>query len=133
MKATFKNFDVSAVFHGDKVSAWDSRNYNYSRVTVKNTTNGKETSFDFWGSIVNPVLETEYDLLNAFYCFVSDAISGLESFDYFCSEFGYDTDSMKAYKTWKACKRSFDKFKRVSALSDNDMYDFINELQEIAG
>jgi hypothetical protein len=99
---------------------------------VKNTESGKTTRFEFWCSIMHPKFETEYDVLNAFYCFVSDALSGLYSFDEFCSEFGYDTDSRKAEKIYKACKRAYTKFERVSGFSENEMYDFINELAEIA-
>ena len=38
-------------------------------------------------------------------CLASDA-SGIESahsFDNWCSEYGYDTDSRKAEKTWRIC------------------------------
>lgn len=37
-------------------------------------------------------------------CILSDASAGEETFDNFCSEFGYDTDSRKAYATWQACQ-----------------------------
>jgi hypothetical protein len=129
---TYKNFKISAEFDGLKVAIWDEYNDRHSKVTIKNLENGKRTSFDFWGSIKNPRLESDYDLLNAFYCFVSDAISGLESFENFCGEFGYDTDSRKAEKTYKLCKRAYVKFERVSGFSDDEMYNFINELSEIA-
>ena len=82
---------------------------------------------------MHPKFESEHDVLNAFYCFVSDALSGLDSFDEFCGEFGYDTDSRKAKKVYKACKRAYEKFKRVSGFADDDeFYGFINELAEIA-
>jgi hypothetical protein len=32
-----------------------------------------------------------------------DSRCGGQSFEEFCSEFGYDTDSRKHHKTWKAC------------------------------
>ena len=53
-----------------------------------------------------------------------------ESFENFCSEYGYDEDSRKAENTWKACKRSAEKLARIY---DGDIYDLANELQEIAG
>ena len=91
MKTTFKNFTISSVFHGNKVSPWGN-NYNYNRVTIVNNDNGKKTSFDFWGSIKNPSIETEKDAKNAFYCFVSDAVSYLSTgtLDSFFDEFGYE-------------------------------------------
>lgn len=132
MKANYKEFEISTRNVGGKSASWDNRNMNYHVVTVKNTNTGKLTRFDFWCSIAKPEFEKEYDVLNAFYCFVSDALSGLESFDNFCGEFGYDTDSRKAEKIYKACKRAYAKFERVSGYSDDEMYDFINELSEIA-
>ena len=83
-------------------------------------------------SIMNPEIDSEYDTLNAFYCFVSDALSGTYSFSEFCGEFGYDEDSRKAEQTWKACQRSLKKFERVSGYGLDEMYDFINELSEVA-
>jgi hypothetical protein len=41
-----------------------------------------------------------------------DASAGMEDFPFFCSSFGYDTDSMKANKLWKACKATVPKLKR---------------------
>lgn len=129
---TYKNFKISAEYDGKKVAGWDANNDRHNKVTVKNLDNGKRTSFDFWGSVVNPRVESEYDLLNAFYCFVSDALAGVDSFENFCSEFGYDTDSRNAEKIWKACKRSTDKFFNLTNYSLDMVYDFINELQEVA-
>jgi hypothetical protein len=45
-------------------------------------------------------------------CLGSDASAADESFEDFCSNFGYDTDSRKAEKTYNACKRSGDKLRR---------------------
>lgn len=132
MKATFKNFEVSAVYTGSKAAEWGNgrENWNHHRIAVKNTDTGARTSFDFWASVAEPELRTEYDILNAFYCFVSDAISGDMDFSEFCGEFGYDEDSRTAEKTWKACKRSSEKMKRIC---DGNIYDLANELQEVAG
>ena len=130
---TYKNFKITAEFGGLKFASWDEYNDRHNKVTIKNLENGKRTSFDFWGSIKNPSLESDYDLLNAFYCFVSDALIGTYSFEDFCRNFGHDEDSRRAEKTWKACKKSLGKFERVSELSTDEIYDFINELSEIAG
>ena len=35
---------------------------------------------------------------------VRDAEAGAQSFEDFCADLGYDTDSRKAEKTWQACK-----------------------------
>lgn len=132
VKATYKNFLVTAVFKGDKPREWGSgtTNTNNYKVTVKNTETGAKTKFDFWSSISSPKMEKEYDVLNAFYCFVSGSVSGDQSFEDFCGELGYDADSITAKKTWKACKKSLVK---LGGIYDGDIYDLVSELSEVAG
>jgi len=130
VSTTYKNFTVTAIFKGDKDAGWDNlNNSNNYKVTVRNTETGQKATFDFWASIANPELEGG-DVLNCLHCFVSDAISGQESFSEFCSELGYDTDSRQARKTWKACQKSAEK---LDSIYDGDIYDLVNELSEIAG
>lgn len=129
MKANFNNVQVKSVFLGDKVARWNTNNYNNSRVTVKNLDTGVKIKFDFWGSIMEPTLETEQDLIEALYCFMSDAQSGTMEFDDFCSEFGYELDSIKVKKTWKACKKSLDKAKLL-IVCDFERDAFASELNE---
>ena len=132
MKVTYKNFIISESFIGGKSSSWDLNNTNYHKVTIKNTENGKKTSFDFWCSIVQPEFKTEYDLLNAFYCFLSDAEAGYYELDDFYKDFSYEniTDCIKA---WKGCKKALAKCKRLFDNDDEIFYKTINELSEIAG
>ena len=129
-KAYYNNFIITASYTGSKCAPWANgrENWNHHIVTVRNKETGKRTSFDFWASIANPVLETEYDIINAFYCFLSDAVSGEESFEDFCADFGYDEDSRTAERTWKACKRAAAKFQRIAP--NEDLYDLINEVSE---
>jgi len=62
----------------------------------------KRLTFDFWGSIndcqkgVDPVA---YDILA---CIGSDAYTP-ETFADFCSEYGYESDSIKALQTFRRC------------------------------
>lgn len=104
--------------------------HNEFRVTVQ--TPRARTSFKFYGSHVDwQANKTDLqgnDLINAFYCFISDAASGNESFDEFCGNMGYDTDSREAHKIYKACRRSLDNYNKICP--DNDIYDFINELTD---
>ena len=127
MRAKFRNYIINATYRGDKPAKWDSRNYNNHTITVRNTETGKKTSFDFWASLAAPELVTDYNILNAFYCFVEDAIAGEMSFEDFCADFGYDSDSMTAYRTWKACKRAAAKLERIT---NEDIYDLANDLSE---
>lgn len=57
---------------------------------------------------------------------VMDAQSGIDDFDDFCSNFGYDNDSMSADRTWRAC-RKVTKFFNQIGLND----DGIIELDEL--
>ena len=133
MKAQFEicstTVNVSAIYKGDKKADWEgtTQNWNNHRVTV--TTDNGKCSFEFWASIAKPKIESESDLLGALSCFVSDAMSGKDSFEDFCSELGYDSDSRKAYKIFKACERSYVKFERI--IGDVDPYDFANEVNEL--
>ena len=128
--ANFENFKVTANYKGDKKAEWVDKipeNWNNHLVTVTNTDNKQRCTFEFWSSIASPSLDSDYDVLNAFYCFVGDAMSGKMDFNDFCGEFGYDTDSRAAEKTWKACKRSAEKLERIY---DGDIYELANKLGE---
>ncbi len=46
-------------------------------------------------------------------CLLSDSQAGEQDFEEFCAEFGYDTDSRKAERTWKACRAQAPKVKRL--------------------
>jgi len=133
MKAQFNicstTVNVSAIYKGDKKADWEGvpQNWHNHRVTVS-TEHGK-CSFEFWMSLAKPKMDGESDLLGALSCFVSDAMSGKDSFQDFCSELGYDSDSRKAYKIFKACEKAYAKFERI--IGDIDPYDFHNAVIEL--
>lgn len=129
-KANYKEFEIKATYKGTKKAEWSSDNFNNHMVKVTNTETDQSITFEFWASMANPELNSEYDILNAFYCLVSDAIAGSENFEDFCSNFGYDTDSKTAEKIYRKCKKQLEK---LSKIYDGDIYDFANELQEVAG
>lgn len=134
MKAQYNEFKIASTFLGNKLWNADEKmqNYNNHLITIVNTETHKKTSFEFWWSIMNPEIETEQELLFAFYCFLLDGEASRYGFDNFCFEFGYDTDSRKAYKIFKACEKSFHKVERIGI--DEDMAcDIMNDLQENHG
>jgi hypothetical protein len=45
-------------------------------------------------------------------CLIGDAFYGRQSFDDFCSDLGYDNDSRRAERTWRACKATAPKVDR---------------------
>lgn len=130
MTYEFLNWQVTAEYTGSKMADWGiTKNWNHHTVTVKNTQNGKWTCFDFWASIAHPRVTSRYDTLNAFRCFVEDAISGDMDYKEFCAEFGYDEYDTRAKKTWKACQRSAEKLHRIY---DGDLYELANSMEEYA-
>lgn len=134
MKTQYKQFKITSTFLNNKLWSADDKmqNYNNHLITIVNTETHKRTSFEFWGSVMNPEITTEKELLFAFYCFLSDGQDSRYGFEDFCSEFGYNTDSRKAYKIFKACERSLHKGKKIGI--DEDMAcDIINDLQENYG
>lgn len=129
-KATFKNFEIKASYKGNKKWDCDGNNFNNHMITVKNIDTDQKITFEYWASIANPELKKEYDILNAFYCFVSDAVGADGTFENFCSEFGYDSDSRAAEKIYKKCIKQLEKLKKIY---DGDIFILANELSEIAG
>jgi hypothetical protein len=88
-------------------------------------------SFLFYDSQAN-LSKSKLDadgLQGAFECFLSDSCAGNDTFESFCSEFGYDIDSRNAERIYRACVASFKKFAKL--LPDVDIYDFTNEFNEI--
>jgi len=78
------------------------------RVTIQRKDTHKSLSFIFWDSIANAEKgerPTPYDVLT---CVSSDS-NVYDSFEDFCGEFGYDTDSRKAEGTWKKVKKFADR------------------------
>ena len=133
MKTTIETKTAGAItinseYLGNKPANWaDSKNQNYHNHTLNVSSNGKRFSFDFWGSIASPEIKNDEENVFSFYCALSDGISAKESFEYFCSEFGYDTDSRKAEKIYKQCEKTLSKLERVF---NCDLYDLINEIQD---
>ena len=97
---------------------WDD-NQNRTVFKVKLSRNGKSYTFEFGQSISAGNTEpTMYDILTCLTKYDP------ETFEDFCSEFGYDVDSRKAEKTYKAVCKEF-------AAVDRLFNDVIDELAEI--
>ena len=67
------------------------------------------------------------ELADVLHCLLSDAEAGAQSFEDFCADLGYDTDSRKAEKTWQACKVTAVGLNRL--FSNSDLHD-LRELFE---
>lgn len=127
MKTNYKNFEITAAYAGDKCSPWDESNYNYYKISVKNTETRKRTTFDFWCSIAHPEIENENDILEAFDCFLMDATAGDYDIDDFYNEFYRDGERKNALRAWRGCKKAYKNAVRVVGDIDT-VYDLLNDL-----
>ena len=111
----------------------DKNYHNEYRITVSNRETKKHTWFKFYGSAHDCELgKTELskdDLFLCFRCMIDDAIAGLDSFEDFCSNFGYDEDSRQAERIYKACVKKVKKCENIGIYED-DLYKIIDELSE---
>ena len=83
------------------------------------TRKGKRYTFNFGQSIFAGSVEpTMYDILTCLTKY------NPETFENFCGEYGYNTDSIKALETYKAVQREFNGVNRLFS-------DVLEQLQEI--
>jgi hypothetical protein len=91
----------------DQQDEWQ-RNANSYRCTLHYK--GRRYSFDYWQGIGishDPRVDDVLDSL------LSDAQGGGQTFEDFCMEFGYDPDSRKAERIWRACQLVAKNMKRL--------------------
>ena len=68
--------------------------------------------------------------LSAINCFLGDAITAIDNnFESFCSDFGYDNDSIAALKIFKACQKQAKKAAKV--FSPDQIAEIYSKLGEI--
>jgi hypothetical protein len=118
MEKTGTTMKATYVKH-DRYFADDKESRDIYRITLKR--NGDKYTFRFGQSIVNSngdTPPTPYDVL------ASITKNDPESFENFCSEYGYDTDSRKALKAFHAVEKEWENVDRL-------FNDVINELQDI--
>lgn len=73
---------------------------------------------------------TEEDLKCCFRCFIEDGLSGSETFEDFCSNFGYSTDSIRANRIYKLCQKSLEKLFDLG-ITESELTDILNKLSEM--
>lgn len=108
---TFKEFGKH--FQDDK--------YSRNIYRVKLYRNGKSYSFNYGDSVNNTRLRLKPNIYDVLSCLIKYDVG---SFDNFCSEFGYDTDSRKAEKIYKLVCKEFEGVERVFS-------DVMDKLQKI--
>lgn len=107
--------------------------HNRFKVTVKSP-GGNSTSFDLYGSD-NDFRQgrTELgpdELQDAFMNFADEALSGYYSFEDWVGEYGYDEDSRKAERIYKAIQRETEKAARIGLDTEDRLVEMVNALRE---
>jgi hypothetical protein len=104
----------------------------HNKFNVRVKVGKKSRSFNFFGSQADYEQGKEKlddtDLKEAFRAFISDAESATESFADFCGNFGYNEDSRRAEKTYKACKKSLKKLNALG-ITESDLYNILEALR----
>jgi hypothetical protein len=118
LKETGTTFKVKFYEYG-KYFDDDKESRNIYKVTLRR--NKKSYTFKFGQSINNTGKGIEPTAYDVFSCIQKYDVG---SFEDFCSEFGYDTDSRKAEKTYKAVLKEFENVDRLFS-------DVMEKLQEI--
>lgn len=59
------------------------------------------------------------------YALASDAENGLQTFEDFCDDLGYDSDSRRAYAIWEACRENG---RRLAEIFTTDERDLLREI-----
>jgi hypothetical protein len=81
--------------------------YHNWRVTLKYR--GRQLTTDFFGG----AMVTDPSAADVLSSLLMDARVGEETFEDFCSDFGYEPDSRDAHKTWQACTRMAPRVRRL--------------------
>ena len=120
--------DISAKFV-EWCKKWGNDYHGHFAITL--TTKDGSESFDFYGSVYdashNKTALTEDDLKHALECILSDALAGIDSFEEFCGNFGYDEDSRSAERIHNACKETTTKINALG-ISEDEIYSILNDL-----
>lgn len=80
-----------------------------TKYACKLTFKNQSYIFDYWMGSAHTKAPSKKDVL---YSFIMDDVTGMD-FEEFCFEFGYDNDSIKALRTFEACKEQTENFYRL--------------------
>lgn len=111
----FTDIKMSYKFIGLTIPKGWTHNANTYKVTLKY--NGKQLTIDYHMGVA--LDESSLTIENVLNNLLSDAQCTSYNFSEFCNEFGYDDDSIKALKIYKACKSIS---KKLSKLFDDKEY-----------
>ena len=108
----------------EKVKTWNSNEdckdewkRTATKYNCKITYQNQFCTFNYWMGSAHTKAPNKKDVL---YSFIMDDVSYMD-FEEFCSNFGYDTDSIKALKTFEACQKQTDNFYRLFNENEREM------------
>ena len=127
VKTKYKNFKLTSKFIGDIPALCNKNNYNRHRICVTNVETGYTCEFNFWASIASPVIKTEWEVLEAFNCFLSDAVSGCSSFGEFLSDFGYEKVK-ESSRTYNLCVKAKNQALKLFQSSEETLPAILEEI-----
>lgn len=114
---------------------FDEKDINYhGHFKIHLSTESGSDSFDFYGSANDAVKQkfimNNEDLKYVLKCIIDDGLAGFYSFEEFCNEFGYDEDSRRAEKIYKACEDTCNQLS-VIGIGEEEMCVIVNDLNEV--
>lgn len=128
---TQRGFEFKAFYVGAGQEGFNGEKWEHDKWTCVFTRKGKTQSFEYrtgtghrekgrvdqhsWTVQVRPVPPSAADVL---YCLTSDALSAQQTFQSWCAELGYDSDSRRAEKTYFACQEVSDKLTKLFSLAE---------------
>ena len=95
----------------DKSKLFELKTYGLGRYAGKKIPyeikNRYRTILEKFSKAVNP------EVADVLYCLLSDAFCGQDTFEVFCVNYGYDTDSRKALEIYLACQKTEQDLKKL--------------------
>lgn len=114
LKSTFLKRDEKGASHWEVIV--------YYRILPSKDVNAITTSYH-----MGSAHKDEPRIADVVHSLISDAQCAADSFEGFCSEFGYDADSIKALGIYKACKKNAIK---IARLLGEDLKEFEQAAQD---
>lgn len=97
------NGEIKITFHGKVKSPWNTEkpmaSVNQYIITIYNKKSGAEYTFNFYQGLG---IKKEPDIYTILGNFKTDW--RVYIFEDFCGELGYNSDSIKDFKTWQSCQ-----------------------------
>lgn len=135
MDTIFNDIELTSEYTGKKSALFDTDGTTMERHwTIKCKKEDREIEFDYYPSKANPYVDTEEEILEAFECFLSDAVYGFESLDDVYNELGCNGSISQFIATYNACVDAGEKLKYLLGTSDtSDIEELREDLYKVLG